>query len=108
LKGEAALTEMSAVLGILYQNRYSIAEEVPSREWAIVGSFGGGEVPMRYRLPMPRMEHSEMVAANASILEAGLKTQNYDKGIDKYGRKFNPEEESSAAVSIHTGWQGDH
>jgi hypothetical protein len=49
-----------------------------------------------------------MVAANASILEAGLKTQNYDKGIDKYVRKFDPDEESLAVVSIHQGWQGDH
>jgi hypothetical protein len=108
LKDEAALLEMSAVLGILYQNRYAITEEVPSREWAIVGSFGDGEVPLRYRLPQPQMNYSEVVAVNLSILEAGLKTQNYDKGIDKFGRKFDPEEELSAAVAIHTGWQRDH
>jgi hypothetical protein len=30
------------------------------------------------------------------------------QGLDKYVRKFDPTEESSAAVSIHTGWQGDH
>jgi hypothetical protein len=98
LKGVQALAEMIAVLGIRYQNRYTITEEIPSREWAIVGSFGGGEVPTQ-----PRMTHSEMVAANASILEAGLKTQNCDKGIDKYGRKFDPDEESSAVVSVHAG-----
>jgi hypothetical protein len=108
LKGVQALGEMLGVLGILYQNRYTVTEEVPSREWAIVGSFGGGEVPIQYRLPQPQMTHSEMVAANASIPEAGLKTQNYDKRMDKYGRKFDPEEESSAVVSIHSGWQGDH
>jgi hypothetical protein len=67
LKGVQALAEMTAVLGILYQNRYTISEEIPSREWAIVGSFGGGEVPIRYRLPQPQMTHSEMIAANASI-----------------------------------------
>jgi hypothetical protein len=94
---------MTAVLGILFQNRYSITEEVPSREWAIVGSFGRGEIPTPYRLPQPQMTHSEMVAANGTILESGLKTQNYDKGIHKYVRKFDPDEESSAAVSIHTG-----
>jgi hypothetical protein len=108
LKGVQALGDMLGVLGILYQNRYTVTEEVPAREWAIVGSFGGGIVPIQYRLPQPQMTHSEMVAANASILEAGLKTQNYDKGIDKYGCKFDPEEESSAVVSIHSGWQGDH
>jgi hypothetical protein len=48
--GPQALEEMTKVLGILYQNRYAITEEVPSREWAIVGSFGGGEIPIQYRL----------------------------------------------------------
>jgi hypothetical protein len=57
---------------------------------------------------MPQIGQSEMVAANGSILDAGLRTQNYDKGFDKYVRKFNPTEESSAVVSIHSGWQGDH
>jgi hypothetical protein len=41
-----ALPELVANLGILYQGRYGIDEEVPSREWAIVGSFGGGEIPI--------------------------------------------------------------
>jgi hypothetical protein len=44
------------------------------------------------------------VAANGAILEACLKTQNYDKGFDKFIRKFNPEEEMSAAVAIESGW----
>jgi hypothetical protein len=57
---------------------------------------------------MPQMSQQEMVAANGSILEAGLSPQNYDKGFDKYVRKFNPEEESSSVVAIHNGWQGDH
>jgi hypothetical protein len=108
LKGEAALAEMSQSLGTLYQNRYTISEDVPSREWALVGSFGNGEVPIQFRLPQPQMEYSEVVAANLSILKSGLKTQNYDKGIDKFGRKFDPDEELSAAVAIHTRWQGDH
>jgi hypothetical protein len=102
------MLEMTNVLGILYQNRYAIAEEVPSREWAIVGSFGGGEIPIQYRAELPQMKQQEVVAANGSILDTGLRTQNYDKGFDKYVRKFDPEEESSAVVAIHTGWQGDH
>jgi hypothetical protein len=55
LEGPAALEEMTKVLGILYQNRYTISEEVPSREWAIVGSFGGGIIPIQYRLGLPQM-----------------------------------------------------
>jgi hypothetical protein len=49
-----------------------------------------------------------MVAANGSILDACLKTQNYDKGFDKFIRKFNPEEEMSAVIAVESGWQGDH
>jgi hypothetical protein len=103
LLGEIAMQESTGVLGILYQGRYSITEEVPSREWAMVGSFGGGQIPIQYRLPLPQMSDQEMVAANGSILDAGLRTQNCDKGFDKYVRKFNPEEESSAVVSIESG-----
>jgi hypothetical protein len=48
-----------------------------------------------------------MVSLNGAILDAALKTQNYDKGFDKYVRKFNPEQESSAVVAIEAGRQGD-
>jgi hypothetical protein len=108
LVGPTALEEMVRILGILYQNRYLITEEVPSREWAIVGSFGDDQISLQYRLEPPQISQQEMVAANGSILEAGLRTQNYDKGFDKYVREFNPEEESSAVVAIESGWQGDH
>jgi hypothetical protein len=108
VKGKVALTVMRQTLATLYQGRYEITEEVPSREWALVGSFGGGKIPIQYRLPQHQMEYSEVVGANLSILESGLKTQNCDKGIDKFGRKFDPDEELSAAVAIHSGWQGDH
>jgi hypothetical protein len=103
LVGPAALQEMLQILGILYQNRYSVTEEVPSREWAIAGSFGGGEIPLQYRLGLPQIPFRAMVAANGSILDAGLRTQNYDNGFDKYIRKFDPEEESSAVVAIESG-----
>jgi hypothetical protein len=102
------MQEMTQILGILYQNRHSIEEEVPSREWALVGSFGGGAIPMHYRLDPPDVSAQTMVATNGAILEACLKTQNYDKGFDKYIRKFEREEESSAVVAVEAGLQGDH
>jgi hypothetical protein len=52
LEGTAALSEMFQVLSLLYQNRYSVTEEVPSRERALVGSFGGGEIPIQYRVEL--------------------------------------------------------
>jgi hypothetical protein len=108
LQGPVALQEMFQVLAILYQKRYSVTEEVPSREWARVGSFGGGAIPLQYRLELPEVPVETMVAANGAILDACLKTQNCDKSFDKYVRKFNPEEESSAVVGVESGWQGDH
>jgi hypothetical protein len=47
-------------------------------------------------------------AAHRKVLEAGLRTQNYDKGMDRFVRKFNPDEEMSAVVAVHSGWQTEH
>jgi hypothetical protein len=107
LFGEAALAEMFQVLNVLYQGRYSVKEEVPSHEWAIVGTFGDGVVSWQHRLEPPQVSLQDMVSLNGAILDAALRTQNYDKGFDKYVRKFNPEQESSAVVAIEAGRQGD-
>jgi hypothetical protein len=105
---EAALAEMFQVLKVLYQGRYSVTEEVPSREWAIVGTYGDWVAPEQYRLEPPQASPQDMASLNGAILDAALKTQNYDKGLNKYVRKFNPEEESSAVVVVESGRQGDH
>jgi hypothetical protein len=107
-----ALSEMLRVLVILYQGRYTIQEEVASREWALIGSFGdssqSGVIPIQFRIEMPQIDQSEIVAIYQRILNAGLRTQNYDKGLDKFVRKFDPVEEMSATVAVNSGWQGDH
>jgi hypothetical protein len=108
LKGAAAVSEMSQVLGILYQNRYQIDVKLPSREWALIGSFGGGQIPIHYCLDLPEVPVETMVGTNEAILEACLRTQNYDKGFDKFIRKFDSDQEMSAVVSIESGLQGDH
>jgi hypothetical protein len=38
---------------------------------------------------------------------AALRTQNYDKGLEKFVRKFNPQEELSAVIAMESGKQGD-
>jgi hypothetical protein len=107
-QGPAALSEMTQVLHILYQGRYTIEREVPSREWALVGSFGGGQIPLQFYADPPEVSLAAMTAGNGAILEAALKTQNYDKGFDKFVRKFDPEQEMSALVAVEEGFQGDH
>jgi hypothetical protein len=99
LPAEAALSEMIQILGLLYQNRYVVSEEVPARDWALVGSFGRGIIPLQYRLELPQISLQRMVSTNGAILEAALKTQNYDKGLDKFVRKFNPAEGLSTVVA---------
>jgi hypothetical protein len=42
------------------------------------------------------------------IREAVLKSQNYDKGMDRFVRHDNPEEEPGAAISIQKGKFIDH
>jgi hypothetical protein len=107
-QGPAALLEMTTVLGILYQGRYQIEREVPSKEWALVGSFGGGVIPMHFLSDPPEISLETMMSGNGDILEAALKTQNYDKGFDKFIRKFDPSQEMLALVSVEEGFQGDH
>jgi hypothetical protein len=47
-------------------------------------------------------------AIHGRILEAGLSTQNYDKGLDKFVRKFKRREAMSATVAVLSGWRGEH
>jgi hypothetical protein len=104
------LEEMLAALHVLYQGRYTIQEEVPSKTWALVGSIGdgtiAGEIPMAYRAEL--QDSPLILAAHKTVLEAGLRTQNYDKGMDKLVRKFDPDEEMSATVAVHSGSQGEN
>jgi hypothetical protein len=112
-----ALLEMRSVLGVLYRGRYDIEQHVPTHEWALIGSFGGGTIPMHLLNDPPEVSDEERegvisvrtaVARNGAILESALKTQNYDKGFDKFIRKFDPDQEMSAVVSVEEGFQGDH
>jgi hypothetical protein len=103
---------MLGCLNALYQGRYTIREQVASREWAFIGAIGSetevGEIPIQFRSELPQVSQAEIEAIHGRILEAGLRTQNYDKGLDKFVRKFEGKEAMSATVAVHSGWQGDH
>jgi hypothetical protein len=118
LTGEAAISEMLGVLQVLYQGRCELKERIESREWALVGSFGAkdpalvafgvGAIPWQYRLEPVQVSFESMVSFNGAILDAALKTQNYDKGFEKFARKFDPEQEMTAVLAIEPGRQNDH
>jgi hypothetical protein len=96
--------QLMACLYTMYQGRYVIHERVATREWALVATIGDqskvGQVPIQYRLPKPQVSPSEVRAFHQGILDSSLITQNYDRGMDKFVRKFVPEECMTATRAI--------
>jgi hypothetical protein len=56
---------------------------------------------------MPKATPQEIKAVHARLLETALRTQNYDRGLDKFVRKYENLEVMSATLAIQRGWQGD-
>jgi hypothetical protein len=119
------LNEMNEGIQSMYRGRYRVIEEVPTGEWALVASFGDdsnvGAIPIEYRLlaqeemmepdgvtPRKPLSPQEIKAIHARILETALRTQNYDRGLDKFVRKYKNLEAMSATLAIQSGWQGEH
>jgi hypothetical protein len=77
-----------------------------------VGALGNDEVSgviPSYHRATPRPEALPTASAfYQRVHEAELKIQNYDKGFDKFTRKFNPTEEMTATVAVTLGYQDDH
>jgi hypothetical protein len=96
----------------LYQGRLSIKEGLDTKEWAMIGSLGdgitSGEIPRHYHATTRPDAEPAAVAYHYRIHEAGLKTQNYDKGFEKFLRKFERNEAMSGTVAILPGCREDH
>jgi hypothetical protein len=118
LTGDEAISEMLGVLQSLCQGRYELKERVISREWALVGSFGSvnpaedgsfvvGSIPLQFRPNQVQASYEDMVSINGAVLDAALRTQNYDKGFQKFVHNFDPAVEMTAVVAIEAGRQGD-
>jgi hypothetical protein len=96
----------------IYQERLWPTEKLVTNEWAMIGSLGdgttSGEIPRHYRATtLPEAAGSE-VAFHYQIHEAGLMVQNYDKGFEKFVRKFERNEAMSATVALIAGNRDDH
>jgi hypothetical protein len=89
-----------------------IVECLATKEWAMVGSLGSDEltgvIPRFHRAETKPEALSTASALNERVHEAGLKTQNYDKGFDKFVRKLNLKEEMEATVAVALGCREDH
>jgi hypothetical protein len=62
-----------------------------------------GIIPACHRLVHPTSVLDSVVAFNERIRESELRTQNYDKGMGRFVRKFDPEVEMPAKVSVIQG-----
>jgi hypothetical protein len=78
----------------------------------MIGSLGNDsaqeEIPVYHRLPTRSEEIQSISPSNQRISDAGLKTRNYDKGLDRFIRKFDPDVEMSATMGIFRGQYSDH
>jgi hypothetical protein len=96
----------------LYQGRSSVSEQLQTSEWAMVGSLGNdslsGIIPSYHRLQTPPGVISLTSAYNQRIRESGLRTQNYDKGLDRFVGKFDPGVEMFATMAVYEGHYCDH
>jgi hypothetical protein len=95
----------------LDQGRLSLTEGLITKECAMIGSLGdgvaSGEIPRHYRATTrPGVEGAE-IAYHYRIHEAGLRTQNHDKGFEKFVRKYERNEAMTATVSVQSGYRDD-
>jgi hypothetical protein len=98
-----SLQRMFACVGTLYQGRMRITECLSTNEWAMTGVLGDGitsrQIPRHHRATTHPDGLSTAIAFHYRIQGAGLKTQNYDKGFEKFILKFDPDEEMTATVA---------
>jgi hypothetical protein len=91
----------------LYQGRYWLAEQLVTAEWAMIALLGdksiSGTIPQYCRAQTNPDAAGTERAFLERVYEAGLKTQNYDKGFDKFVRKFERNEAMSATVALLSG-----
>jgi hypothetical protein len=111
-------TDRSSVLGIcgaclleLYQGRMRVVEQLATRELAMICSIGDDVqsvgIPPKRRARPGDEALLQFVAWNRAIQELGLKTQNYDKGLDRFVWKFKADEEMSSTVAVARGHHQD-
>jgi hypothetical protein len=87
-------------------------EQLQTAEWAMIGYLGddslSGVIPVYHRLQ--ESPNSAQIASsfNLRIQDSGRKAQDYDKGFDRFIRKFDPEERMSATLPISQVHHEDH
>jgi hypothetical protein len=87
----ATLDATEGYLQMLYQGRVTCTERVYSKEWPLIAALDGAEIPAKHRVSRDESVAPAQLAWNQGIYDAGLKTQNYDTGFERFVRKFGPD-----------------
>jgi hypothetical protein len=86
-----------------------VTEKLHTQEYALVASLNGGEIPAKHRvIRNPDVVVANPLVWNKKIFDAGLATQPYDKGLDRFTAKFDPRQPMSAVIAIEPGCHFDH
>jgi hypothetical protein len=82
----------------------TVTEQSSTTEWAMIGALGdgvnSGEIPAYHHLSTSPDLLPIAPAFDLRTLDSGLKTQNYDKGMDRFIRKLNTDKECSGWAFI--------
>jgi hypothetical protein len=101
-----------ACINTLYSGRMTFTEYFSTHEWALIGAFGdgsnAGEIPVQHHLSQSQEAAAQASAFNQRIHDAGLTTQNCDKGLDQFIRKSDAYTEIQATMATVKGHHGGH
>jgi hypothetical protein len=99
-------------LQTLYNGQVVCTARLLGTEWATIGALGdgisSGEIPAKHRVIRDDSVKIQAEAWNQRIRDAGLKTQNYDKGFERFVRKFYPDQEMESTIAIVKGAHHEH
>jgi hypothetical protein len=99
---------LNQYLTMMYGPGQVLTEILQTKEWALVAALNVGEIPIHHRvIKYPSVPVSAPVW-NSRIFEAGLHTQNHDKGCDRFVGKFNPGTPMEAVMAIAKAGHYDH
>jgi hypothetical protein len=97
--------------GKLYQGRMKVTEQLQTTEGAIIESLGNdsltGVIPPHNRQQASAKALASTSAFDLRIRDAALETRNYDKRLDRFIRKFDPDEEMKAIRALYRGHYSD-
>jgi hypothetical protein len=90
-------------LSAIYGAPCVLTEILQTKEWALIAALNGGETPIKHKVIRNDKMQVSAPIWNSRIYEAGSRTQNYDKGFERFVGKFNPDTPYKAVMAIESG-----